>query len=223
MTELEITYWSMIGTWFTGIATFSAVVVSLYLASSSRKTRLQLRLTQHNYGSVELSVLNRGQVYAEIERVTLAIRASVFNGFTRNEESHLDLIENAFISEETNRSLLPSSPSLTFSIELESLYFDYHFFIPYQNGVLEKPFKMPTCYVCLQLKSGESHYKEVPESFYLGYKNAVGGKYDCQMFAMCTEPDKHFMYRTSTELYEQQQDILNQYSNARKNYHMLLC
>ncbi|WP_029796870.1 hypothetical protein [Vibrio parahaemolyticus] len=92
MTELEISYWSMIGTWFAGIATFLAVVVSLYLTSSSRKTKLQLRLVRHGHGNIELSILNRGQVYAEIERVTLAIKPSLFSGFIANGSEYLDLI-----------------------------------------------------------------------------------------------------------------------------------
>ncbi len=223
MTELEISYWSMIGTWFAGIATFLAVVVSLYLTSSSRKTKLQLRLVRHGHGNIELSILNRGQVYAEIERVTLAIKPSLFSGFIANGSEYLDLIQDVFNPEDVCRGLLPNSPSLTLDLEQESLHSHYRFFIPYQNGILEKPFKMPKCYLCLQLKSGESYYSEVPKAFYIGYKEAVGGQFDPQMFAMCTEPDKYFVYETSVELYKKQQDILNQYSRARKNYHMLLC
>lgn len=41
MNQNDIAFWGMIGNWFTGLATFLAVIVSLYL--SSRQTRIKLK------------------------------------------------------------------------------------------------------------------------------------------------------------------------------------
>ncbi|MEW4580366.1 hypothetical protein AB1K40_18555, partial [Vibrio cholerae] len=74
MSDLEISYWSMIGTWFAGIATFLAVVVSLYLSMTSRRTRLLIRIRDDLDGEYKLILLNRSQLYAEMESVNLCIR-----------------------------------------------------------------------------------------------------------------------------------------------------
>ncbi|MBI0154293.1 hypothetical protein [Gilliamella sp. W8128] len=41
MNQNDIAFWGMIGNWFTGLATFLAVIVSLYL--STRQTRIKLK------------------------------------------------------------------------------------------------------------------------------------------------------------------------------------
>lgn len=41
MNQNDIAFWGMIGNWFTGLGTFLAVIVSLYL--STRQTRIKLK------------------------------------------------------------------------------------------------------------------------------------------------------------------------------------
>lgn len=41
MNQNDIAFWGMIGNWFAGLATFLAVIVSLYL--STRQTRIKLK------------------------------------------------------------------------------------------------------------------------------------------------------------------------------------
>ncbi|MEB7559165.1 hypothetical protein NGC38_21885 [Kluyvera cryocrescens] len=42
------TYWMMFATWFTGGATFAAVLVSLYLATHETKVRLKIKVDEKN-------------------------------------------------------------------------------------------------------------------------------------------------------------------------------
>ncbi|EII3056935.1 hypothetical protein ACXLRA_004241 [Vibrio vulnificus] len=226
MTELEIAYWSMVGTWVAGIATFGAVVVSLYLASTSRKTKLQLRLTSDSYGNLHLTVTNRGLVYAEIERISLGVKHRLVSKVLYRESQYFDLIDDYFESLALNpiqRGLMPNSKSLAFDFDRDSLHFQYGCFLPYQGEVLTRLVKMPKCYVGVFLKTGELFQVEVPDDFYITYRNAIGGKYDDRIYSLCFEPEKYIIYGSSKELYQKQQEALELYSKARRNYHLLLC
>ncbi|HBC3996826.1 TPA: hypothetical protein KD875_003521 [Vibrio cholerae] len=226
MSDLEISYWSMIGTWFAGIATFLAVVVSLYLSMTSRRTRLLIRIRDDLDGEYKLILLNRSQLYAEMESVNLCIR----RGFILKDvysSRWSDLVRDFFKSEEDgkeNMKLYPNNTSRTFSVDMSTLSSQYSYFLPYDNdGVLASPIKMPHCCIQVRLVSGEVFYHKLPSSFYDKYREYVGSRHDHYMDYLSNEPWKYIHYGSSQDLLRIQKEHLDIYTKTRINYHMLLC
>lgn len=78
-----IQFWSMVGTWLGSFATFSAVIVSLWLASRGSRVRLKTRveLDESQDGErkvVVFAVRNTGYRQASIKQIGFAVRESKF-------------------------------------------------------------------------------------------------------------------------------------------------
>lgn len=225
MTESEITYWSMIGTWFAGFAGIATVLVTLYLSISSRKTRLNVRLRKSYDGDYELTLLNQAHVHADIESINLSCRVRWNKRIAYSSRWGDDLVRHILDeSDEQNESLklFPNNVSKTLVIEAENLLNQYRYFLPYVNGILLKPVKMPKCQIQVKLVSGEVFYQKLPHEFYSFYRQYEGSKYDQKIYYLCNEPEKFFNYESSDELFNLQQDCLKNYAIARMNYHLLL-
>ncbi|MFC1502813.1 hypothetical protein ACFL53_00455 [Pseudomonadota bacterium] len=224
MTELEVSYWSMIGTWVAGIATFLAVLTSLYLSTSARKTRLSIRIRNNSKNGYELILLNRAHVYAEVESINLVFKQGLFKKVSYD-SYFSDLVTSIFEDVEGDAEKLkihPSSPSKSVDISFDNLCVQYNTFLPYNpDGELTKPIKMPKCYVGVYLTSGEVFYKKLPDNFYVTYRENIGSQFELDIFHCSNEPDKYFVYESSGELYEKQQEYLEQYTKSRRNYHLL--
>lgn len=224
MSELDIAFWAMIGTWVAGLATFLAVVVSLYLSVSSRRTKLSLSLlkTNNNY---ELDVLNRGHVYGEISKINLVRKSYFQQDMLLGDSDWDDLIGYYFFDMEdeikNKKALTPGEPSSKFEISMSSLFQQYDKFLPYENGLLTKPTKMEKCHVRVSLRSGEHFYVPLPKDFYAEYRHQIGHSLDDELYRLTNEPWKFYVYHSSTELREKQMRFLGRYAEARNNYHLL--
>ena len=223
MSEIEISYWGMIGTWFAGIATLLAVIVSLYLANYVSKVKLSLLGVYDKHQGLELRIFNVSKVYAEIEHIYILEKKASYRGIYY-EAVGLELTNWDF--EEVNidkRSLLPNQPQTTFTIDNHTLSLCYNNLLPYKNGLLDKPVKMPKCFVRVFLTNGESFIMKMPLMFYSCYRDQVGCQHNDEMSRLSTEPSKYIAYKDSQQLYKIQQEALNRYSIARNNYHLLFC
>ncbi|EPJ7319059.1 hypothetical protein R4R82_001146 [Enterobacter asburiae] len=70
-------FWSMIGTWFAGIATFMAVLVSLYLANGKTRPRLKADVSwsvisggSHTIAGIGITVANASQAKVVITGIS---------------------------------------------------------------------------------------------------------------------------------------------------------
>ncbi|EKO3855104.1 hypothetical protein JZN62_004871 [Vibrio harveyi] len=226
MTSDELAYWTMIGTWFAGLATFSAVVLSLYLSASASKCKIKSVLKQEDCRSIKLTVLNRGHMYVEIDRIDLVVKKLFKQCINHDSQDLGDLSGYYFESkqEENEQYILPiSSPPKSIEIDNSMLYLQYHSFVPYKNGTLDKPFKLPKCHIGIFLKSGEVFYVKMPVNFYRNYRDFVGSQFDEELYRLSVHPERYYAYCDYEELRTKQERILERYSQARKNYHLLFC
>ncbi|WP_313759164.1 hypothetical protein [Atlantibacter hermannii] len=84
LTPEESAYWTMLGTWFTGIATFGAVVTSLFIALRKPKSKLKVIvgerdvITTGNPGSVDhgisIQITNQSLQTAVVEKVVWKVK-----------------------------------------------------------------------------------------------------------------------------------------------------
>ncbi|QBM25106.1 hypothetical protein E1B03_22780 [Citrobacter arsenatis] len=79
MTVEASAFWTMIGTWFTGLATFGAVVVSLYLGSRNPRVQLKVGIGERLLVSRSVEYSERPGISFEITNLSLqtAIISSV--------------------------------------------------------------------------------------------------------------------------------------------------
>ncbi|MUL11813.1 hypothetical protein [Aliivibrio fischeri] len=228
MVDSQIAFWAMIGTWVAGIATFLAVLTSLYLSTAASKSKLLIRIRYYGFNNnIELTLLNRGHVYVEVEKINLVIK-NQFSVKDQYDNSYgRDLIRWFLESDEfdlDNLKLFPNSDSRKIEIEFCSLQMQYNKFLPYNNvGEILRPVKMPKCYIGVFLTSGEVFYIKLPSDFYHLYRESIGNQYDRELSLLSNNPSNYYAYDSPEELHIKQQSILNEYFKARRNYNLLFC
>ncbi|XDF78962.1 hypothetical protein AAFX60_017385 [Aliivibrio fischeri] len=227
MADSQIAFWAMIGTWVAGIATFLAVATSLYLSTSARKAKLLIRMKCCFNNNIELTILNRGHVYVEIEKVNLVVKG-LFSIKDEYDSGYWgDLIRWYFENDEFDvekLKLFPNSDSRKIEIELDSIEMQYKKFLPYNDeGNIIKPVKMPKCHIGIFLTSGEVFYIKLPSNFYYLYRETIGSQHDRELAQLSNEPSRYYFYDSPEELHQKQQSVLNEYLKARRNYNLLFC
>ncbi|MFQ2147430.1 hypothetical protein ACK33U_02275 [Aeromonas jandaei] len=219
MSPEDISFWSMIGTWFAALATTFAVAVSLWLASSTRKAKLIIELNISKNDDATLRVINTSNVMATVETITLSTSKRSLNIIRRSD----DLVKNPllpqshdeFINENT---IHPNGHHKEFKIHFSSLKNSYHKFLPYDNdGNLTRVVKMPPAYVLVKIVGGQVFHTKLPSIFFDRYKNDDCLRLEEALDFATKRPDLHLSYTNEKERNEGQQQRLDWYIKSKRN------
>lgn len=219
MTPEDVSYWSMIGTWFAALATTMAVIISLWLASSTRKAKLKVELQLSKYGNATLRVINTSNVMATVETLSLSTSKRYIKIIRRSD----DLINNPLISKShdefiNENTIHPNGHYKEFDISFISLKNSYYKYLPYDNeGFLMRVIKMPPAYILVKIIGNQVFHIKLPPIFFERYKND-----DCirleEALKQATEyPELYLSYTNKTERNKEQLKRLDWYIQSKVN------
>lgn len=221
MTPDEISYWSMVGTWVSGLATTAAVVISLYLSISTKKPKLKIKIELSEYGSAILQVINNSSIIATVDGVTLSTSKSLNK--TQQYSSHHNLIKNPLMKKDIEAiyneyTVLPDGHYKEFKIEFSSLQSSYKKLLPYDaNGNLTRVIKMPPAHIIVHLVGGHSFKAKLPAVFLKRYRDDDCMRLQLALQDVINNPHLHSRYANENELNERQQERLEWYMKSKKN------
>lgn len=219
MTPDDISFWSMIGTWFSGVATAMAVVISLWLASYTRKAKLSIEIKMSKYGEATFKIINTSNIIATIESITLSTsKHSIL--MDRRGDNFIDYALQFKSDDELVNALTipPNGYHKELDIDFTYLKYSYHKFLPYDQDMnLTKVVKMPTAYVLVQIVGGQTFHSKLPPIFFARYKND-----DClrleEMLKKVTErPELYISFNNDSERNERQLERLDMYMKSKRN------
>lgn len=220
MTPDAISFWSMVGTWISGLSTTIAVFISLYLASSTRKPKLKIEIELSDYGNATLRVINISSIVATIRAVTLA--TSKKENYKQHHPNHYDLIKNPLLHKNINElneyTILPDGNVKEFTINFSSLCFSYDKFLPYdEDKKLKKVIKMPPAYILVNLVGGYSFPVKLPTAFFKIYRDGSCSRLEEALQQAIDHPNLYLSYSSKNDLYKKQQERLEWYIKSKNN------
>lgn len=219
MSPEEISFWSMIGTWVSGIATSIAVVISLWLASYTRKAKLNLELKISRHNDATLKLINTSNIMATVENISLSTSKRV----TLINRRADDLLATSFMYKDSEdvineKTILPNGHYKEFKIDFSSLKDSYSKFLPYDNdGFLTRVIKMPKAYILVRIVGGQTFHIKIEPLFFERYKNDDCLRLEEALKQATESPELYLSYKNENELNERQLERLDWYIRSKKN------
>ncbi|CAK1946073.1 hypothetical protein [Vibrio crassostreae] len=145
---------TMLGTWFSGLGAFSAVLFALH----SNKPRLDIKFGGH----FKLDIINKRPVNAHISYVYREISGTpkMFGNFS----PYRILLNHSTREDETLDKTIASGEFSVLHLDSDQLYKSYIKQCDY--GKIEFPKYMPKMKICVRLTTGKVYKINVPQSFY---------------------------------------------------------
>lgn len=219
MSPEEISFWSMIGTWVSGIATSMAVVISLWLASYTRKAKLNIELKLSRYNEATLKVINTSNIMATVESISLSTSKRSILISRRND----DLLNTSLMHKDAEdilneKTIHPSGHYKEFIIDFVSLKNSYYKFLPYDNeGFLTRVVKMPTAYILVHIVGGQTFHTKLPPIFFDRYKNDDCLRLEEALKQATESPELYLRFNNHDEPNEKQLERLDWYMKSKRN------
>ncbi|MEZ8627925.1 hypothetical protein AB6D75_19255 [Vibrio splendidus] len=155
MTDESLGIWSMLGTWFSGLGAFSAVLFALY----SNKPRLKINFR----GQSKLEIANQRPVNAHISHVYHEIVGTPKSRFVSFSPYRILLDNNAREDEYLDKTVASGEFSVI-HLNTDVLYKSYIKQCNYNK--IEVPKYMPKLKICIRLSSGKVYKMDALLSFY---------------------------------------------------------
>ncbi|WP_217525198.1 hypothetical protein, partial [Vibrio metschnikovii] len=155
MSQETLGIWTMLGTWFSGLGAFSAVLFVLY----SNKPRLNIKFR----GQSKLEIVNQRPVNAHISHIyheILGVPKSRFANFS----PYRILLDHSTREDEPLDKTVVSGEFFIVHLNTEELYKSYIKQCNYNR--IEVPRHMPRMKICVRLTSGKVYKMNAPLSFY---------------------------------------------------------
>ncbi|WP_459660053.1 hypothetical protein ACL9Z5_002492 [Acinetobacter calcoaceticus] len=73
LTNIDISFWSMVGTWLASAGTLAAVMISLYIAINSNKLKLKINSNTSHFPQAD-GTINFEDIYFSIEAINICDR-----------------------------------------------------------------------------------------------------------------------------------------------------
>ncbi|MFM5840652.1 hypothetical protein Aerorivi_02520 [Aeromonas rivipollensis] len=219
MTPDEVSLWTMYGTWFAALATTSAVITSLWLASYTRKAKLTLELRISNYDSATLRIINQSSVIATVDSITLSTSKRTEILINKND----DLVKNPLMPKKhdeyiNENSINPSGHYKEFEIDFLSLKRSYDKFLPYDNdGYLTRVIEMPPAYILVKIVGGQVFHTKLPPIFFDRYKNDDCFRLEVALKQATESPELYLRFTNEDERNQKQLQRLDWYMKSKRN------
>ncbi|EKO3590883.1 hypothetical protein [Vibrio metschnikovii] len=146
---------TMLGTWFSGIGAFSAVMFALH----SNKPRLKVKFR----GQSKLEIMNQRPVNAHISHIYHLIDGTSDRRIGSFSPYRIILGNNSREDEALDQTVLSGEFSI---IHLNSKVLIKSYIKQCQYSKVEVPKCMPKMYICVRLVTGKIYKLEAPLSFY---------------------------------------------------------
>lgn len=219
MTPEDVSFWSMIGTWFAALATTMAVGISLWLASYTRKAKLIVELKVSNYNGATLRVINTSNIMATVETISLSTSKRSVKVIRRSD----DLVKNPLIPKNhdefiNENTIHPSGHHKEFEINFSSLQRSYSKFLPYDNDeCLTRVIKMPPAYILVKIVGGQVFHAKLPPIFFERYKNDDCLRLEEALKQATESPDLYLRFTNEDERKKEQLKRLDWYMKSKRN------
>ncbi|EMS7752203.1 hypothetical protein ACIX9V_004401 [Vibrio vulnificus] len=155
MSQESLGIWTMLGTWFSGIGAFSAVLFALY----SNKPRLNIKFR----GQSKLEIVNQRPVNAHISHIYHEIVGATKSQFS-NFSPYRILLNDSKREDEPLDKTVVSGEFLIIHLSTDELYKSYVNKCNYNGIVIPK--HMPIMKICIRLTNGKVYKLNAPMSFY---------------------------------------------------------
>ena len=157
MSQETLGIWTMLGTWFSGLGAFSAVLFALY----ANKPRLNIKFR----GQSKLEIVNQRSVNAHISHIYHEIVGAPKSRFANFSPYRILLDHNTREDEPLDKTVV-SGEFFVIHLNTGELYKSYIKQCHYNK--IEVPTYMPRMKVCVRLASGKVYKMNAPLSFYRG-------------------------------------------------------